>query len=154
MEAQLGGRLSKRRFNAFLLGLFSGLALLLAALGIYGVVAHAVAQGRREIGIRMALGAQATQVLQMILSQGAWLVGSGLLLRPGALALRRALASVLFRVAPNDPGIFAVLRGASPGGLHRLFLPAHRATRVDPLVALRRIRGRPSKPRPERAKFE
>jgi len=87
----------------------------------------------------MALGAQAAQVLQMILSQGAWLVGSGLLLGViGALALRRVLASVLFGVAPTDPAIFAtVLLVLSVVGLLACYLPAHRATRVDPLVAFR-----------------
>jgi putative ABC transport system permease protein len=128
------------RFVAFLVLIFAVVALTLAAIGIYGVLAYMVELRTREIGVRMALGAQAVQVLQMILSQGAWLVGSGLLLGVlGALALRRALASVLFGVAPNDPGIFAgVLVVLALVGLTACYLPAHRATRVDPLVALRR----------------
>jgi predicted permease len=128
------------RFIAFLVLIFAVVALTLAAIGIYGVLAYMVELRTREIGVRMALGAQAAQVLQMILSQGAWLVGSGLVLGVlGALALRRALASVLFGVAPNDPGIFAaVLVVLALVGLTACYLPAHRATRVDPLVALRR----------------
>jgi predicted permease len=128
------------RFIAFLVLIFAIVALTLAAVGIYGVLAYMVELRTREIGVRMALGAQAAQVLQMILSQGAWLVGSGLLLGVlGALALRRALASVLFGVAPNDPGIFAgVLVVLALVGFTACYLPAHRATRVDPLVALRR----------------
>jgi predicted permease len=128
------------RFIAFLVLIFAIVALTLAAIGIYGVLAYMVELRTREIGVRMALGAQAAQVLQMILSQGAWLVGSGLVLGViGALALRRALASVLFGVAPTDPGIFAgVLVVLALVGLTACYLPAHRATRVDPLVALRR----------------
>ncbi|MFL6236824.1 MAG: ABC transporter permease [Thermoanaerobaculia bacterium] len=127
------------RFIAFLVLIFAVVALSLAAIGTYGVLAYMVELRTREIGVRMALGAQAGQVLQMILSQGAWLVGSGLLLGViGALALRRALASVLFGVAPTDPAIFAtVLLVLSVVGLLACYLPAHRATRVDPLVALR-----------------
>jgi putative ABC transport system permease protein len=127
------------RFIAFLVVIFAVVALALAAIGTYGVLAYMVELRTREIGVRMALGAQAAQVLQMILSQGAWLVGSGLLLGVlGALALRRALASVLFGVAPTDPAIFAtVLLVLSVVGLLACYLPAHRATRVDPLVALR-----------------
>ena len=127
------------RFVAFLVLIFAVVALALAAIGTYGVLAYMVELRAREIGVRMALGAQAAQVLQMILSQGAWLVGSGLVLGViGALALRRALASVLFGVAPNDPMIFTtVLLVLSVVGLLACYLPAHRATRVDPLVVLR-----------------
>jgi putative ABC transport system permease protein len=127
------------RFIAFLVLIFAVVALSLAAIGTYGVLAYMVEMRTREIGVRMALGAQAGQVLQMILSQGAWLVGSGLVLGViGALALRRALASVLFGVAPTDPAIFAtVLLVLAAVGLLACYLPAHRATRVDPLVALR-----------------
>ncbi len=127
------------RFVAFLVVIFAVVALALAAIGTYGVLAYMVELRTREIGVRMALGAQASEVLQMILSQGAWLVGSGLVLGViGALALRRALASVLFGVAPTDPAIFAtVLLVLSVVGLLACFLPARRATRVDPLVALR-----------------
>jgi predicted permease len=128
------------RFIAFLVVIFAVVALTLAAVGTYGVLAYTVELRTQEIGVRMALGAQAIQVLRMILTQGAWLVGSGLLLGvAGALALRRALASVLFGVAPTDPGIFAfVLMVLSLVGLLACYLPAQRAMRTDPLVALRR----------------
>ena len=127
------------RFIAFLVLIFAVVALSLAAIGTYGVLAYMVELRTREIGVRMALGAQAGQVLQMVLSQGAWLVGSGLILGViGALALRRALASILFGVAPTDPTIFAtVLLVLAVVGLLACYLPAQRATRVDPLVALR-----------------
>ncbi|HEX4497119.1 MAG TPA: FtsX-like permease family protein, partial [Thermoanaerobaculia bacterium] len=128
------------RFIAFLVLIFAIVALTLAAIGTYGVLAYTVELRTQEIGVRMALGAQAAQVLRMVLAQGAWMVGSGLVLGVlGALALRRALASVLFGVAPTDPAIFAaVLAVLALVGLFACFLPAQRAMRVDPLVALRR----------------
>ena len=128
------------RFIAFLVVIFAVVALTLAAVGTYGVLAYTVELRTQEIGVRMALGAQAIQVLRMILKQGAWLVGSGLLLGVvGALALRRALASVLFGVAPTDPGIFAfVLVVLALVGFLACYLPAQRAMRTNPLVALRR----------------
>ncbi len=128
------------RFIAFLVLIFAVVALSLAAIGTYGVLAYTVELRTQEIGVRMALGAQARQILRMVMTQGAWLVGAGLLLGvAGALALRRALASVLFGVAPTDPGIFAgVLALLAAVGLFACYLPAQRAMRVDPLVALRR----------------
>jgi predicted permease len=128
------------RFIAFLVLIFAVVALTLAAIGTYGVLAYTVELRTQEIGVRMALGAQAIQVLRMVLTQGAWLVGSGLLLGVvGALALHRALASVLFGVAPTDPAIFGtVLAVLALVGLFACYLPAQRAMRVDPLVALRR----------------
>jgi predicted permease len=128
------------RFIAFLVLIFAVVALSLAAIGTYGVLAYTVELRTQEIGVRMALGAQALQILRMVMAQGAWLVGSGLVLGvAGALALRRALASVLFGVAPTDPAIFAaVLALLAAVGLLACYLPAQRAMRVDPLVALRR----------------
>lgn len=127
------------RFVAFMVLVFAIVALALAAIGTYGVLAYTVEQRTQEIGVRMALGAQARQVLQMILAQGAWLVGLGLLLGVGgALALRRVLASVLFGVTPTDPAILgAVILVLSAVAFAACYLPARRATRVDPLVALR-----------------
>jgi putative ABC transport system permease protein len=127
------------RFLAFLVLVFATVALALAAIGTYGVLSYMVEQRTQEIGVRVALGAQASQVLSMVLGQGAWLVGLGLLLGVGgALAMRRVLASVLFGVAPTDPAILGtVLLILSAVGLLACYLPARRAMRVDPLVALR-----------------
>jgi predicted permease len=128
------------RFLAFLVLIFALVALTLAGIGTYGVLAYMVELRTQEIGVRMALGAQARQVLSMILGQGAWLVGTGLFLGvAGAVALRRVLASVLFGVAPTDPVIIAaVFLVLSFVGFTACYLPARRAMRVDPLVALRR----------------
>jgi putative ABC transport system permease protein len=127
------------RFLAFLVMVFAVVALALAAVGTYGVLAYMVEQRTQEIGVRMALGAQASQVLSMVLGQGAWLVGLGLLLGVGgALAMRRVLASVLFGVVPTDPAILGtVLLILSAVGFLACYLPARRAMRVNPLLAMR-----------------
>jgi putative ABC transport system permease protein len=127
------------RFVAFMVLVFAVVALALAAIGTYGVLAYTVEQRTQEIGVRMALGAQARQVLQMILAQGAWLVGLGLVLGvAGSLALRKVLASVLFGVTPTDPVILGtVVLVLSAVAFAACYLPARRATRVNPLVALR-----------------
>ncbi len=139
MQDVVSGALSRPRFNLLLFGGFALLALGLAAVGIYGVVAHLVAQRTREIGIRMALGARAADVLRLILREGMVPVvlgaGAGML---AALAATRAVRSMLFGVTPLDPVSFA----AAPTllvsvALLACYLPARRATRVDPLVALR-----------------
>ncbi len=133
------GSMAQPRFITFMVLVFAVVALALAAIGIYGVLAYMVEQRTQEIGVRMALGAQVREVLAMVLAQGAWLVGIGLVLGvAGALALRRVLASVLFGVTATDPAIFAfVLVVLSIVGLLACYLPARRATLVDPLVALR-----------------
>ena len=139
MEQVVYESVAQPRFVAFLVLIFSLVALTLAAIGTYGVLAYMVELRTPEIGVRMALGAQAREVLRMILAQGAWLVGLGLFLGvAGAIALRRVLASVLFGVAPTDPLIFAaVFLVLALVGLIACYLPARRATRVDPLAALR-----------------
>jgi len=133
------GSMAQPRFITFMVLVFALVALALAAIGIYGVLAYMVEQRTQEIGVRMALGAQVREVLAMVLAQGAWLVGIGLALGvAGALALRRVLASVLFGVTATDPAIFAlVLAVLSVVGFLACYLPARRAALVDPLVALR-----------------
>jgi putative ABC transport system permease protein len=131
--------LSPDRLNANLLGLFAGLALALAAIGIYGVLACEVGRRTHEIGVRMALGARGGQVLRDVVGEGLTLVVAGLGLGlAGALAASRLLRSLLFGIDAYDPLTFAgaavVLLGA---GLLACLLPARRALRVDPLIALR-----------------
>jgi predicted permease len=131
--------IARQRFAATLLGLFSLLALILAAGGIYGVTSYAVAARTREIGVRMALGAQPRDVLQMILRQE--MLGAGIGIAIGsvcALAATKLLSSMLYQVAPTDPityaGVCIVLAGAA---FLACYIPARRAMRVDPMIALR-----------------
>jgi putative ABC transport system permease protein len=130
---------SRTRFIAVLLGLFAGLALLLAGTGIYGVMAYSVSARTREVGIRMALGAQPADVIRLVLRQGmGWVaIGAGIGL-PAALALTRLMKGMLFGVAANDPLTFSAITLLLLGvaGL-ACWLPARRATKVDPLTALR-----------------
>jgi putative ABC transport system permease protein len=122
-----------------LLAGFAALALLLAAIGIYGVMAFTVGQRTQEIGIRMALGAQTRDVLKLVVRQGLRLVLIGLALGiAGALALTQLLSSLLFGVGTRDPVTFVAIAALlSLVTLFACYLPARRATRVDPLVALR-----------------
>jgi putative ABC transport system permease protein len=127
-----------RRFNMSLLSVFAGLALVLAAIGIYGVVSNAVTQRTQEIGIRLALGARAIDVLKLIIRDGLVLVSIGVALGlAGAYALTRLMTTLLFGVTPTD-GLTIVVVSAVLTGIALLacFIPARRATRVDPLVAL------------------
>jgi ABC-type antimicrobial peptide transport system permease subunit len=130
---------SGQQLLALLLGLFSGLALLLAAVGIYGVLAYLVTQRTREIGIRMSLGASRSNVVGLVLKQGMRLAGLGFALGlVGALAAGRLLSSLLHNVRPSDPGII-VLTGLClvAVAFAACYLPARRAAKVDPIVALR-----------------
>jgi putative ABC transport system permease protein len=127
-----------RRFNMSLLSVFAGLALVLAAIGIYGVMSNAVTQRTQEIGIRLALGARAIDVLKLIIRDGLVLVSIGVALGlAGAYALTRLMTTLLFGVTPTD-GLTIVVVSAVLTGIALLacFIPARRATRVDPLVAL------------------
>jgi len=139
MEHIVAGAVARQRFTALLLGIFATVALLLAAVGIYGVLSYSVAQRTREIGIRMALGAQRSEVLRMTVMQGLKLVGLGLVLGLGAaFLLTRVMVSLLFGTSTTDPltffGISLLLLAVA---LLASFIPALRATRVDPMIALR-----------------
>jgi putative ABC transport system permease protein len=139
MQELISASVTGRRFTLILLGLFSGLALVLAAIGIYGVISYTVVQRTRDIGIRMALGASQTQVLRDVLGFGLRLTGIGLLLGLlGAFLATRVLASLLYGVASTDALTFtAVSVLLTVVALFASYLPARRATRVDPIVALR-----------------
>jgi len=139
MEQRMAATVAQPRFQTVLLGIFAALALILAAVGIYGVIAQSVAQRTHEIGIRMALGARPAVVLLMVLGEGAALAASGIALGlVGMLALGRVLSSLLYEVAPFDPATFAeavlLLTAVALAACH---VPARRAARVDPMTALR-----------------
>ncbi len=130
---------SRQRFTMILLTLFSGIALLLAAVGIYGVMAYSISQRTREIGIRMALGARLGDVLRLVTSSGAKIVGWGLLLGVGgSVAFAQMLRGLLFNTSPIDPltllSVCALLGGVAGVAC---WVPARRAAKVDPVVALR-----------------
>jgi putative ABC transport system permease protein len=139
LPERLDAVLAPRRFNLWLVSLFSIIALGLAVLGIYGVLAEAVAQRVPEIGVRMALGASAAGVMRLFLRQGGWMIGIGVALGIGAaLALSGVMASFVFGVPPTDPVSFAVAcLAVTMAGLLACAIPARRASRVDPVIALR-----------------
>jgi predicted permease len=139
MNEIMSSSVAQPRLEAILLGFFGSLALLLAGIGIYGVIAYSVSQRTSEIGIRMALGASRFGVLRMVLSEGLRLasmgLGLGLIL---ALALTRLMSQILFGISPTDPTTFGgILVLLAIIALLACYLPARRATRVDPMVALR-----------------
>jgi putative ABC transport system permease protein len=141
MEEMISGSPASymRRFPALLIGVFAGVALLLASVGLYGVISYSVSQRTREIGLRMALGARAPDILKMVLKQGLALASVGLVIgAAGALALTRLLGAMLYEVSASDPATFALV-SAALGVVASLacYIPARRATKVDPMVALR-----------------
>jgi predicted permease len=139
MEEIVSDSLAARRFSMILLGVFAGLALLLASVGIYGVISYVVGQRTHEIGIRMALGAQRRDVLRLVLRQGAVMALVGVVIGLGATyGLTRLMATMLFQVSATDPltlaGVSVVLTAVS---LLACYIPARRAMRTDPVIALR-----------------
>jgi len=139
MQDLIKDSLAARRFTRLLLGVFAGLALALAAVGIYGVISYAVTQSTHEIGLRMALGASRWKVLGMVLSSAMWLALVGIAVGAvTALAATRALKGLLFDVSAYDPITFAaVALVLAVVTLIASYIPAWRAARVDPMVALR-----------------
>jgi putative ABC transport system permease protein len=139
MQQLLAESISGRRFNMLLLAIFATVSLALAIVGIYGVMSYAVSQRTQEIGIRMALGAQAIDVLKLVVKNGMSLALIGVALGlAGAFALTRLLASLLFQVTPTDGATFSgVAICLIVVALLACYIPARRATKVDPLVALR-----------------
>jgi putative ABC transport system permease protein len=139
MDHIVSEAIARQRFSMLLLGIFAGLALVLAAVGIYGVMSYSVAQHTHEIGIRMALGARRADVLQMTVKQGLKLVGAGMILGlMAAFLLTRVLASLLYGISATDPitfvGISLLLLAVA---ILASYIPALRATKVDPIIALR-----------------
>jgi putative ABC transport system permease protein len=139
MNDVLDASLASRRFSADLVGGFAGMALLLASIGIYGLLAYMVGQRSREIGLRIALGAQPGDVLKLVLGKGVVVAGVGILFGVLLSALTASMmASLLYGVHPHDPAVFLLV----PLSLFTVavlasYLPARRALRVDPLLALR-----------------
>jgi putative ABC transport system permease protein len=139
MDDVMGEAIARPRFLTLLLGLFAGLALVLAAVGTYGILSYLVSERKQEIGIRMALGADRGTILRLVLARGLWLSGAGVLIGLIASAgLTRVIATMLFNVTPTDPLTLAAVAGVmSVVAALACIVPAWRATRVDPLIVLR-----------------
>jgi putative ABC transport system permease protein len=139
MDELMSRSVGERRLSMMLLSLFSGIALVLASVGIYGVMSYSVTERSRELGVRIALGADRSDVLRLVLKQGMRLavlgIGFGL---AAALALTRLIESQLYGVTATDPGTFALVAGVlAVTALVANLIPAIRATRLDPAVVLR-----------------
>jgi predicted lysophospholipase L1 biosynthesis ABC-type transport system permease subunit len=139
LDTLVAASISQPRFYMLLLSIFAGVALVLAAIGIFGVLSYSVAQRTREIGIRMALGAKRGTVLGLVVRQAMVLAGAGVAIgMVAAHYLSRMLTSLLFATGPGDPLTFAAVAGVLTGvALIASYVPAMRATRVDPILALR-----------------
>jgi putative ABC transport system permease protein len=139
MESVLAGSIVRQRFNMLLLGTFAAIALMLSAVGLYGVISYAVARRTHEVAIRMALGADQADVLGLIVGQGMRVVATGVALGIGmALLSNRLMSSLLYEVRPTSPATIAgVSIGLTVVAFLATYIPARRATKVDPMVALR-----------------
>jgi cell division protein FtsX len=139
MTAMVNDSLAPRRFVVTVLGVFAGLALLMAVIGLYGVISYAVTQRTQELGVRMALGAQPAEILWLVVGQGMKLAGLGAAAGlVAAVAIARLLRNQLFHVSAFDPPTFVLMAAALIGAaMLASYIPARRATRVDPMVALR-----------------
>jgi putative ABC transport system permease protein len=139
LDDRIDVAMAESRFRTTLIALFAVVALVLASVGVYGVIAYSVTRRTHEFGIRMALGAQRTDVLQMVLRQALVFAIVGVALGlAGAFALNRLISSLLFGVSANDPVTFASVAGFIVAvAFIACYIPARRATKVDPLVALR-----------------
>ena len=139
LDEQISGTVASQRFAMILLSIFAALALVLSAIGVYGVISYLVSQRTREIGVRVALGAQRSDVLRLILGDGARLTFLGAAIGLAAsLGLTRLLAKMLFGVRASDPVTLIVVTVIlSAVAFLACYIPALRATRVDPMVALR-----------------
>ena len=139
LDALTAQNVAEPRFRALLIGAFAAIALVLAVIGVFGVMAYAVSQRTPEIGVRIALGATAGQILRLLFGRAIAMIGIGLALGfLGAALTTRFLASLLFAVKPTDPVTYmAVAALLAATSFVALYLPASRATRVDPLIALR-----------------
>jgi putative ABC transport system permease protein len=139
LDEILAREISPRRFNTILLSLFAAIALLLAAVGIYGVMSYTVAQRTHEVGVRVALGAQASDVMSLVVGQGMKLVVTGIAIGlPAAFALTQLIRSFLYEISATDPWTFTLIALLLTAvALAACYIPARRATRIDPMVALR-----------------
>jgi putative ABC transport system permease protein len=138
-DEYISDSVAQPRFNSALLGAFAGVALLLTAIGLYGVMAYSVTQRTQEIGIRMALGARPSDALRLIIGQGMTLVFIGVALGlGGAFAATRLIRGLLFDIGPTDPLTFASVAALiTLIALLACYIPARRATKVAPMIALR-----------------
>jgi ABC-type antimicrobial peptide transport system permease subunit len=139
MTQRMGTSMARQRFSTVMLGAFAAFALILAVVGVYGVMSHLVAQGSHDIGVRMALGAERRRILTMVLRQGMELAVAGIVLGlVGAWALTRVMAGLLFNVSTMDIATFSLVPLAlTVTAAMAIVIPAMRATRIDPVVALR-----------------
>ena len=139
IEARVAELLARPRFNLVLLSIFAGIGLLLAGIGIYGVISYSVGMRTREIGVRMALGAMPSDIRRAVIWEALAVTGIGTALGlAGAMALAQVMGSLVFEISPSDPVTFAaVVVVLAASALLAAWLPARRAMSVDPMVALR-----------------